>query len=420
MRKTVSFIAVSLLVLLLSMGALANQITLEVWQIADMPESVYEDFERANPDIKLQVERMALNDARTVVPVALAGGTGPDVFSYTPGPGFGGALARAGLLLPLDEFFTSFGWEDRFFEWTYERETYDGVRYGIGDEPEILGVFYNKAIFRQLGLEVPETFDEFVAAAEALKGNGYIPIAFANQAGWPAYHVFSMFANNIAGIEKLDDVLFGDGRWDEPEFIEAVRTPFKEFTEAGYFTPGAVGVSYDDGNMLFYSGRAGMHMTGMWLLNAIIENTPNPDDIGFFMFPAMEEGGVALPPAGIGTSYYVSAHTEHPEAAARFLDFIFSSEVGKQRLEEYFMLPPFYVDTDDLEMPELAKMMIDTVQNASMDSEGVTMGYNIDVLTPTAFNQVKSDGFQAIMTGERTAEQVINEMQRVWEEEKSK
>ena len=41
-----------------------------------------------------------------------------------------------------------------------------------------VGVIYNKAIFKELGLEVPTTWDEFIAVAEKVKESGQTPFYF--------------------------------------------------------------------------------------------------------------------------------------------------------------------------------------------------------------------------------------------------
>jgi ABC-type glycerol-3-phosphate transport system substrate-binding protein len=47
-----------------------------------------------------------------------------DVFSYDTGPGFGGVLAEAGLLLPLEDAYQERSWD--IYEWAKQRATYNG------------------------------------------------------------------------------------------------------------------------------------------------------------------------------------------------------------------------------------------------------------------------------------------------------
>src|ERR671920_657533 len=46
----------------------------------------------------------------------------PDIVSYDTGPGLGGVLADAGLLLPLEDAYLQRGWD--IYEWAKQRATY--------------------------------------------------------------------------------------------------------------------------------------------------------------------------------------------------------------------------------------------------------------------------------------------------------
>ena len=64
-------------------------------------------FNQANPDI--EVKREAQPQMRDILRTALDAGQGPDIMNYDTGPGFAGVLARAGLLLPLDDGYAQYG-----------------------------------------------------------------------------------------------------------------------------------------------------------------------------------------------------------------------------------------------------------------------------------------------------------------------
>ena len=92
---------------------------------------------------------------RDILKTSLDAGAGPDVMYYDTGPGFAGVLARAGLLLPLDDAYEQYAWNERILPIARERASFDGVTFGIGNELEIVGTFYNERIFDEQGLEAP-------------------------------------------------------------------------------------------------------------------------------------------------------------------------------------------------------------------------------------------------------------------------
>lgn len=395
----------------------AEKVTLRLWdtfteegQSAGMDKMIAK-FQETHPNVEFQRDAQTIDDLRPVLQTALGADNGPDIFYYDTGPGYAGVLAKAGLLLPLDEAYKEKGWSDRIFGWTKDRVTFDGKTYGIGNELEFIGVYYNKKIFEELGVTEPKTYEEFLQICGKAKGAGYTPIAFADGPKWPAYHQFSIMANNIAGKEKLNNVLFGDSSWDDPDFTKAIQTFFVDMNKAGYFLKDTTAISYEDGNAVFYSGKAAMDITGTWLLSEMSNNATD-FEVGFFFFPSIE-GKPVLPPGGMGSGYFVNAKTKYPAEAVAFLDFMFSEEGGKIWLEDLSIIPPIPVKTADLKLEPLMKFAVDAVTT-------VPLGFNIDVLAGDNFNTTQGDGFQAVLLGLKTPEQLIKEMQAAWEADKAK
>jgi raffinose/stachyose/melibiose transport system substrate-binding protein len=389
-------------------------ITLRLWdtftdeaQSAGM-EKMIAKFQETHPNVVFERDAQSVDDMRPVIQTALGAGNGPDIFYYDTGPGYAGVLAETGLILPLDDAYAANGWNDRIYGWTKDRVTYGGKAYGIGNELEFIGVYYNKKIFAELGVSEPKTYEEFLAICEKAKAAGYTPLAFADGPQWPAYHQFSILANNIAGKEKLDSVLFGDGSWDDPAFAKAIQLFFVDMNKAGYFLEDTTAISYEDGNAVFYAGQAAMHMTGTWLISEVTSSME--DEVGFFFFPSVD-GNPVLPPGGMGSGYFVNAKTAHPDVAIEFLNFMFSEEGGKIWLEDVAVIPPLKLDTADLTLDPLLKFAIAALSE-------VQLGYNIDVLAGDEFNAAQGSGFQAVLLGQKTPEELLKELQTAWETDK--
>src|SRR5829696_1038542 len=68
-------------------------------------------FQEANPKYTLEREAVPTEDQRQVIQTRLQSNTPPDVFQYDTGPGFGGVLADAGLLMPLDDAYKQNNWD---------------------------------------------------------------------------------------------------------------------------------------------------------------------------------------------------------------------------------------------------------------------------------------------------------------------
>jgi raffinose/stachyose/melibiose transport system substrate-binding protein len=367
-------------------------------------------FNEAHPDIEVVREQQA--NMREILRTALAAGEGPDIMNYDTGPAFAGVLARAGLLLPLDDAYEKYGWDERMFDIARERTSFDGKSYGIGHELELVGVFYNQRIFDELGLSEPETHDDMLQLCDELKAAGYFPIAFGNQQKWTAGHTFSVFSGNIVGKDTLAAAISGETAWNTPEFVSAIEIPFVEMKELGCFNPGINAITYDDMNLLFYSGSAAMSLTGTWMIPDYSNPDVMPDPVGFFFYPSVGGKSIA-PPAGLGSGYFVSADVENPEAAYEFLDFLFSDEAAQVWVEELRRIPPVQLE-GEFDVPELLSFTMEAVRE-SRDS----MGYNIDVLVPNEFVTTMFDGFQEVIGGRRSPEEQADALQKAMDEAKA-
>jgi len=360
-------------------------------------------FEEQHPQYTLEREAIQSDEIRKVIQSRLRSDEPPDVFSYDTGPGFGGVLAEAGLLLPLEEAYQQRGWG--IYEWAKQRATYNGTLYGVPDQVEEIVLFYNK----DLVPEVPKTVDELRQIANELKGRGIIPFAFGNQEQWPAGHMFSIGVSNVLGREGLDDILYADGRWDIPEVEQAIHLFFRDFVESGYYPGGLSSLSYDAANALFYTGEAAMDPTGTWLVPEIVQ-TVQDFEVGFFPFPSIEGSGIS-PPAGVGSGLFVAKEASTLQGALDFIDYLLEESTARLIIEKLNVIPAQPVNPKRLEVPELFKEVLDDL---SATPEAQSFGYNIDVLAPQTFNQVMFTGFEEVLAGTRSPAEQSAALQDAW------
>jgi raffinose/stachyose/melibiose transport system substrate-binding protein len=377
-------------------------------------EAIYAAFMEQNPNITVTREVFQTQQMQEVANTAIASGTGPDVIFYDAGPGFAGVLAEAGLLVPLDDYAEQYGWRERVAAPAVEATTLDGVFYGMPLQTDLIGMYYNQTLLSEVGLEVPTTLDELVAFCGSATEAGYIPIAFADQPGWPAYHQFSMTSNQMIGPEAVRALLFeNQGSWNTPEIVTAIEAFFVTLRDAGCFPEDPVAITYEDGNSLFINGEALLHTTGSWQIGEWEEQMPD-FEVGFVPFPEIPGGVGPVWISGVGSAWFITSSAENPDAAAALIDFLFSPEAVETWIggSRYFV--PVEADLSNLELGPLYQQVIDTLQSA--EEEGVQFGYNVDVLAPPEFNDMMLSGFQAILVGDKTPEQQAADLQAAWEE----
>ena len=344
----------------------------------------------------VETRTLPFDTMRTVLQTQLRSGEGPDVFNWGSGPGFGGALAQAGMVYDLTDAYAENDWQ--VYDFAKEQVTVDGKIYGIPGEMETIGVYYNKKIFSDLGLEEPQSIDDLVAASEEIKAAGIIPMSVGNKEGWEGGHLLSMALSSDVGSDGMEALINGEESWESPEVVSALEF-WANANDAGFLPRSPTSVDYDNSAALFYSGDAAMIPTGSWLVGEIDDNVNF--DVGYIPFPAPDGPGIFT--GGLGSGPYISAGTDKTEAAVEFLDFLASEEHGRWTVEVLHTIPPIPIDTEGLNISPLNAQV---VEDTAAFSEGGDFGYNIDVMTTDVFNEAMYNGVQSVLTDQATPEEV--------------
>ncbi|MFD1713525.1 ABC transporter substrate-binding protein [Amnibacterium flavum] len=353
--------------------------------------------------IEVKLDVVPSENMRTVLQTQLRSGEGPDVFGYDTGPGFAGALEEAGLLYDLTDAYADNDWP--IYDFAQERVTFGGKIVGIPNDIESVGLFYNKDIFDSLGLAQPETLDDLTAAADVIRDSGVIPFAVSDKEGWQGGHLLSMVLSSEVGGDAMEGLIAGDTSWESPEVVDALDV-LASYNSDGLFTPSPTAVTYDNANALFYSGKAAINPTGSWLAQDIERNVDF--GVGYIPFPAQDGPGIFS--GGLGSGLFISATTTKADAAIKFLDWNVTQEHGRWQVEEQQSIPAFPVDTEGIEATPLFTQII---ADAAKIADGTgDFGYNVDVLMSDTFNEAMWDGIQAILTGQKDADQVAADLEK--------
>jgi raffinose/stachyose/melibiose transport system substrate-binding protein len=351
--------------------------------------------------VKVNINTLPFDTMRTVLQTQLRSGEGPDVFNWGSGPSFGGALAEAGLLYDLTDAYEERGWE--VYDFAKERVTHDGKIFGVPGELETIGVFYNKAVFSELGIEEPQNLDDLVAAADAARKSGTLPMVAPDKEGWQGGHYLSMALSSAIGSDGMEALFEGERSWDSPEVVSALEL-WKDFHDRDFLPKSPTSVDYDTGTAEFFSGDAAMIPTGSWLVGEIDDNAKF--EVGYIPFPAPDGKGIFT--GGLGSGPFVSATTKKADAAIEFVNFLASPEHGEWTVENLHTIPPQPIDTEGLDVsPLFAKVLQDT----ATVTEGGDFGYNIDVMVGDALNEAMYDGVQGIFTGQQDPKEVAENLQ---------
>ena len=313
------------------------------------------EFEAENPEISVEVNTIAHEQFKIVLPTWLTSSSPPDVVTWFAGYRMQ-AFAERGMLEPLDDAFEGTAFTDAFPQAFVDASSYDGRVYFLPQSWYWWAVYYNTEVFDNLGLEVPETWDEFLAVAEALKQGGVQPIAIGARDTWTAGGWFGALNSAINGMDYHLDLTMGNIPYTDAG-VRRVFETFAELNSRGYIMENATSYSWQEAATLLFNGEAGMYLMGQFLYDvAPSEVQPNLD---FFRFPTIGDHGYAVDTPIDG--YMIPANARNKDAAKRFIAYLatresqeqFATELGRLAANQH-VAPPDENARRGLEMVQSA------------------------------------------------------------------
>ncbi|MHB1051172.1 MAG: sugar ABC transporter substrate-binding protein [Bacteroidota bacterium] len=320
----------------------APKTTVKFWGMGnegEMVKSLIAEFERRNPDIKVDVQQIPWTAAHEKLLTAFAGESTPDVcqLGNTWLPEF--TVLEA--LEPLDPFVhtSSVVQIPDYFEGVMKTNIIDSIVYGIPWYVDTRVVFYRKDILKRAGYpEFPRTWSEILTASRKIQeqsraGKKVCYPFFLPTNEWVPAVVFGMQAGG--NFLKKSNTL---GNFSGSEFTNAF-TMMAEFYRKEYSPAGMQLIT----NMYnsFSDGLIAMYITGPWNIGEFTRRISRSlqDQWMTAPLPSMDSTfpGVSLP---LGTSLVMFKRSKHKEAAWKLIEFLSSVE---QSIEFYTItgnLPP--------------------------------------------------------------------------------
>lgn len=288
-------------------------------ETVDLVNEMIEDFHQANGGTIL-VEQNNVPNPENVWTMRISTDDAPDVFTHYPHNAVFQQLAAEGRILDLTN--------DPLLETVQpaviEVSKIGGKNYVVPVALATLGVYYNIDIFEELGLEIPQTYDELIQTAEAIQAAGKTPFMFHDK-DWNGIRqevVFKM-GLELDSIEPfLDDVMNGKAHIADHPGIRPLAEKLLALRQ--YAQDDALGTDYNAALTGFANGEAAMWFTGIWAIKSIKEANP---ELNFSMFPMpTEQAENAKIQISVDTAIAFPAKGKHPEAAREFVEYMISKE----------------------------------------------------------------------------------------------
>ena len=360
-----------------------------------------EKFQQENPDIELDVQAIPSDGYRPRLKTVAAANEMPDVFIMWPNA-MTQEFESGGLIEPINELIEANPeWANNFLPGSFDGFTVDGNIYSVptGLSPTGL-LYYNREIFDNLGIEVPQTWDQLLTAIETLQENNIIPIALGNKAGWPAQSsILSALADRVTGSEWFLEAasLEGEAKFTDDVFIEAL-TLLQDLAEMGAFQDGFNSIDHTQAEHLLAREEAAMTIDGGWALPELA-NTATPEvleKLEVTVLP-MIEGGNGKPNTTsgvVGTGFALSSKVDERQKEAAFrLIYALSGPEAQEIIVNSSQLVSYKVDPD----PEKVDSLFIKANNLLA---GIEMTPVYDNTLTSAASTAINNGIQELLMGQ--------------------
>ncbi len=393
-----------------------EKVTLSVYtQYADDDTKVPYDYaveqlKEAYPNVELNLIVQAQDDGQTLKTLAATGQL-PDI--YQASTDIINTFRESNQIMVLNDVAKSTGYLDKIYEANKELAyAEDGNIYTFPfSGQEYVLWYYNKALFEENGLEVPQTFDDLKNCIEVFKSKGITPLALFEQEGWNTAAAYDVIATRYTegGIKALDE---GSASITDEAYLSAAKT-LEELVAAGLFQESATTTNYDQASQMFLSGEAAMFINGQWYIEDATKELG--DNVDWMFYPAAdsasyEAGKKVFSGGGSSSGFAVNPDSANAELAAEVAEFI--AEKYCEAKVMYRHNPLVAIDTgkeSETELPAMMKKLSDTLPSITATTK-FTWG-----LTNSTFNDGIQSESQGLVSGQFSADEFIADMKDIME-----
>lgn len=312
--------------------AVAEDIVLDFYwyedRFVDTMEGYLEEFESQNPGVRVNLEILPFGTYWERIPLTIAGGQKLDALFLVSGRVQ--QFAENDAIIDIGNYIDDTK-IDAFVPAQVDLSTHQGNLVALPFTATHLTMWVNSDMFDTAGIDIPATVDdawtleEFVSVLEHVKEANDIRYAMTYATREFFYMPF-FYAN---GARLVNESLTGSAF--NTDAARNTLSWFRELVDQELIT-----APMEDPEELFYNEQAAVHIGGSWDMSNMERFVGDKFTYTTTVFPRGEHDGVA-----IGGDYLaVSASSEHPEMAARLVDFLTSPEVIADYARSHNYLSP--------------------------------------------------------------------------------
>ena len=279
------------------------------------------------------------------------------------------------------------------------------------------GQAYRARIFRDLGLDPPASYEEFLSLCAALRRQGVTPLGVGGRDLWHLEHWMNHFLRSDVLSREPDFLALcktGERDWGDPlitRMLEHTSQLFRRgYVDSNWINTPDAALSYH-----LAEGEVAMVFSGPWLIRDALALDPSLE-LGWFYVPS--EAGQVVAGESVDVFWAVSAgcarDPDRYEAACAFLEFFYSEEVYEQVCAA---MAGFSTLTDKTRGQYEASPAIGEMAEARAGADLRFTAYVGDENTPPGFEKRLLELLVRLCQGELSVSEAQALCAKCWEEE---
>lgn len=318
---------------------------------------------------KVTLNTVAIEQFRAQLPTYLTSSNPPDVLTW-----YAGSVTRdyasKGLLLDVSGLWTGNGAAAKYSTALKNLSTNaDGKQSFLPTNYYWWGVFHRKSAFQEWGVDVPTTWDDFIALCDTLMTQGIVPLSIGTgSTPWVASGWFDILNLRVNGADFHKELLAGKHSFDSTE----VQNTMKYYSQVvPYLDPNGPSYSWQEAVTPLVQKKNAMYLVGAF----ISQNMPDgEDDLDFFSVPTIDS---SIPSAEEAPTdgYFASAHTKDKQKTLDFMSFLAQPDSQQKYIEASQSANlPTSPDVDSSQFSPLVQKGIKFLE----DTDQITQFFNRD------------------------------------------
>jgi raffinose/stachyose/melibiose transport system substrate-binding protein len=374
-------------------------------------------FEKANPNIKINLREFESADYQKQLPLALNGGQSLDLV---------GVQISAMTNTVREQLRPVADWQDELpAGWRSdlnttmvtqtEKAAKDGKLYSVplGSIGSSV-MLSNAAMLKELGIPFPKTADELKAAVDKIKKEkpGVTPVVFTGEPWWQEEMLFTIAGQTSPSLS--DDILAGRKKWNDPALVKAL-TDYKSLFDKGIISKSVLSLKGTRPAEQFTSGKAAFLVDGSWqssMLSASYRkaNKIGLTDVGAGAFPVVESGGSPAARGYAEGGLAIPKTSKHVAEAAKFVSFM-AVGAGVDVWSKDLVLVP----AKNGFKPDESVLTSQAARDGYAAVAAVVAGAGSARNSNQSFlNQVEGNAILDVLRGQSTPQAAADKMQKEW------